>query len=100
MNRSRETLDFPPAPTIEEDSGLPKLLKKNRLNRDEYKILRDALGRAPTLAELGVTGAMWSEHCSYKSSKVHLKRLPTKGPQVVVGPGENALGHRHHAFCP
>jgi phosphoribosylformylglycinamidine synthase II len=66
------------------------LLKRHRISSDEYVTLRKIMGRAPTLAELGVFSAMWSEHCSYKSSRVHLKRFPTKGPQVVVGPGENA----------
>ena len=50
----------------------------------------DILGREPTLTELGIFSVMWSEHCSYKSSRIHLKRLPTEGPQVVQGPGENA----------
>ncbi|MEZ4744138.1 MAG: AIR synthase related protein [Bdellovibrionota bacterium] len=67
-----------------------KLLKVHKLNEDEYRKLKEILGRAPTLAELGVFSAMWSEHCSYKSSRVHLGRFPTEGKQVVVGPGENA----------
>lgn len=70
--------------------ALAKALKENRFNPDEYKTLRQKLGRPPTRAELGVFSAMWSEHCSYKSSKIHLKKLPTTGPKVVVGPGENA----------
>jgi phosphoribosylformylglycinamidine synthase len=67
-----------------------ELLKTHKISPDEYQTIRDILGRAPTMAEMGVFSAMWSEHCSYKSSRVHLKRLPTEGPQVVVGPGENA----------
>lgn len=77
---------------IDESPG-PKfqsLLKKHKISNDEYRRIRDIIGRAPTLAELGVFSAMWSEHCSYKSSRVHLKRFPTQGPAVVVGPGENA----------
>ncbi len=57
---------------------------------DEYERAVEILGRAPNLVELGCFAAMWSEHCSYKSSRVHLKKLPTEGPRVLVGPGENA----------
>ena len=60
------------------------------LTDDELGRIRDALGRDPTDAELAMYGAMWSEHCSYKSSKAHLRGLPTEGPQVLVGPGEDA----------
>jgi len=60
------------------------------LTGEEYARIQRILGREPNLTELGIFSVMWSEHCSYKSSKVHLKRLPTRGPQVVQGPGENA----------
>ncbi len=60
------------------------------LSQDEWHRLRTALKRQPTFAELGVVSVMWSEHCSYKSSRVHLRRLPTEGERVVQGPGENA----------
>jgi len=60
------------------------------LTADEYARILKILGREPNITELGIFSVMWSEHCSYKSSKVHLKRLPTRGPQVVQGPGENA----------
>lgn len=60
------------------------------LKEDEYARILDQVGRELTLCELGVYSAMWSEHCSYKSSRVWLKKLPTTGPQVVIGPGENA----------
>jgi len=60
------------------------------LRRKESKRLVGALGREPSLTELGIFSGMWSEHCSYKSSKVWLKKLPTEGPQVIQGPGENA----------
>ena len=67
------------------------------LNAEEYERLRDLLGREPTWTELGVTSALWSEHCSYKSSKVHLRGFPTEGEYVLEGPGENAgvvdIGH-------
>ncbi len=56
----------------------------------EYASVVATLGRAPSYTELGVVSVMWSEHCSYKSSRVHLGRLPTKGPRVIQGPGENA----------
>jgi phosphoribosylformylglycinamidine synthase len=57
---------------------------------DEWERLLAILGREPTFTELGIFSAMWNEHCSYKSSKIHLKKLPTTGPQVICGPGENA----------
>jgi phosphoribosylformylglycinamidine synthase len=60
------------------------------LSDDEYDRIVQFLGREPNLTELGIFSVMWSEHCSYKSSRVHLKTLPTKGPQVLQGPGENA----------
>lgn len=79
------------APLVSEDGvHLQALLKKHKINDSEYQTLLGIVGRRPTLAELGVFSAMWSEHCSYKSSKVHLRKLPTSGPAVVVGPGENA----------
>ncbi len=79
------------APMINDDPAhLRPLLKKHKINEAEYRNVLQIVGRRPTLAELGVFSAMWSEHCSYKSSKVHLRKLPTEGPQVVVGPGENA----------
>lgn len=68
----------------------PELVKKHKLTPDEYARLVERLGRTPSYAELGVASVMWSEHCSYKSSRVHLARLPTKGPRVIQGPGENA----------
>src|SRR5690349_25114053 len=60
------------------------------LTADEYQRIVDALGREPSLTELGIFSVMWSEHCSYKSSRVHLKTLPTAGKRVLQGPGENA----------
>jgi len=60
------------------------------LSRDEWDLINQRLGRTPNLCELGIFSAMWSEHCSYKSSKKWLKTLPTDGPQVIEGPGENA----------
>ena len=67
-----------------------KLLERHNLTRDEYERIENALGREPNLTELGLFSVMWSEHCSYKSSKVHLRTLPTTGRRVLQGPGENA----------
>jgi len=68
----------------------PNLVAEHGLKPDEYQRILDLIGRAPTLTELGIFSAMWNEHCSYKSSKVHLRGLPTKAPWVIQGPGENA----------
>jgi phosphoribosylformylglycinamidine synthase len=68
----------------------PELLAQHSITAEEYSRIQAALGRVPSLTELGIYSVMWSEHCSYKSSRVHLKRLPTKSDLVVQGPGENA----------
>jgi len=69
----------------------PQLIREHGLTPEEYERIRQLLGgREPTLTELGIFSVMWSEHCSYKSSRVHLKRLPTRSRRVVQGPGENA----------
>ena len=68
----------------------PEILAAHGITADEYRRIEDALGRTPSLTELGIYSVMWSEHCSYKSSKVHLRRLPTRSKLVVQGPGENA----------
>ena len=67
-----------------------ELIAQHGLTLDEYQRIVDTLGREPTLTELGIFSVMWSEHCSYKSSRVHLKTLPTSGTRVLQGPGENA----------
>jgi phosphoribosylformylglycinamidine synthase len=72
------------------DTITPAVVAEHGLSSDEYKLLVTALGREPKLTELGIFSVMWSEHCSYKSSKIWLKKLPTTGPQVIQGPGENA----------
>jgi phosphoribosylformylglycinamidine synthase len=74
----------------EEKTGIDQLLAEHGMTKAEYEVLLNVLGREPTLAEFGVAAAMWSEHCSYKSTRVWLKQLPTTGPQVICGPGENA----------
>jgi len=67
-----------------------EIAAEHGLTADEYSRVKQILGREPNITELGIFSVMWSEHCSYKSSKVHLKRLPTRGKLVVQGPGENA----------
>jgi phosphoribosylformylglycinamidine synthase II len=72
-------------PQITED-----LIAAHGLKPDEYARILQILNREPTFTEMGIFSAMWNEHCSYKSSKIHLRKLPTTGPQVICGPGENA----------
>lgn len=67
-----------------------EMAEASGLTEEEYEMMLEAVGRDPTVAEIGVVGAMWSEHCSYKSSRVHLEKLPNEGENVVQGPGENA----------
>jgi phosphoribosylformylglycinamidine synthase len=81
-----ESVHTAPAPC----RATPELLKTHGITPEEYERIVQALGREPSLTELGIYSVMWSEHCSYKSSKVHLKRLPTSSERVVQGPGENA----------
>ncbi|HKG77356.1 MAG TPA: phosphoribosylformylglycinamidine synthase subunit PurL, partial [Beijerinckiaceae bacterium] len=66
------------------------LVREHGLKEDEYRRFLDLIGREPTLTELGIVSAMWNEHCSYKSSRLHLRTLPTQAPWVIQGPGENA----------
>ena len=68
----------------------PEVVSTHNLTQAEFNRIQQLLGREPTLVELGIFSVMWSEHCSYKSSRIHLKRLPTKGERVIVPPGENA----------
>jgi len=68
----------------------PETVAEHGLKPEEYQRLLDILGREPLICELGIFSVMWSEHCSYKSSRVWLKTLPTSGPKVIQGPGENA----------
>ena len=72
-------------PTITTD-----LIASHGLKPDEYEVILEIIGREPSFTELGIFSAMWNEHCSYKSSKKWLRTLPTEGPQVICGPGENA----------
>jgi phosphoribosylformylglycinamidine synthase subunit PurL len=87
----------PKSSAIAEQSALPnepkitpELVAEHGLTPQEYARILELIGREPTLTELGIFSAMWNEHCSYKSSKVHLKTLPTEAPWVIQGPGENA----------
>ena len=68
----------------------PEIVEQHGLSSEEYARVLHALGREPNLVELGIFSVMWSEHCSYKSSRLHLKKLPTEAPWVICGPGENA----------
>ena len=68
----------------------PEILDQHNITPEEYERIKQLMGREPNLTELGIFSVMWSEHCSYKSSKVHLRRLPTEGECLVQGPGENA----------
>jgi phosphoribosylformylglycinamidine synthase II len=78
-------------PAIDADIKItPEVAAEHGLTADEYARVQKILGRDPNITELGIFSVSWSEHCSYKSSRVHLKRLPTKGARVVQGPGENA----------
>jgi phosphoribosylformylglycinamidine synthase II len=79
-----------PVPLHGEPTTSPELARTMGLTATEWETIKSSLGRDPTYAELGVFSVMWSEHCSYKSSRIHLRKLPTTGPKVVVGPGENA----------
>ncbi|MEL6958717.1 MAG: phosphoribosylformylglycinamidine synthase subunit PurL [Pseudomonadota bacterium] len=75
---------------MQEPAITPDLIEAHGLKPDEYDRILEIIGREPTFTELGIFSAMWNEHCSYKSSKKWLRTLPTEGPQVICGPGENA----------
>src|ERR1051325_7404640 len=68
----------------------PEVIAQHGISPEEFEKVVHLLGRKPTLTEIGIFSVMWSEHCSYKSSRVHLKRLPTRSRRVLQGPGENA----------
>ena len=76
--------------TPKEPAITPELVAQHGLKPDEYQRILALIGREPSFTELGIFSAMWNEHCSYKSSRLHLRRLPTKAPWVIQGPGENA----------
>src|SRR3954451_15774755 len=76
--------------TAERGKVSPALVAAHGLTSEEYQRILALIGREPTITELGIFSAMWNEHCSYKSSKVWLKTLPTSGERVICGPGENA----------
>ncbi|QQG36039.1 MAG: phosphoribosylformylglycinamidine synthase subunit PurL [Micavibrio aeruginosavorus] len=77
-------------PVFKEPAITPQLAAEHGIKPDEYQHMLKILGRDPTFTELGIFSVMWSEHCSYKSSRLHLKKLPTSAPWVIQGPGENA----------
>jgi len=68
----------------------PEVISAHNLTPEEFARIKSLMGREPTFAELGIFSVMWSEHCSYKSSRIHLRRLPTSGERIIVPPGENA----------
>jgi phosphoribosylformylglycinamidine synthase len=75
---------------IKEPLITQEMIESHGLTEDEYNNIKQILGREPNYTELGIFSVMWSEHCSYKSSKIYLKKLPTKGKHIIQGPGENA----------
>lgn len=76
--------------SVSPDTISPEIIERHGLTPQEYERIRQRLGRDPNWTELGIFSVMWSEHCSYKSSRLHLRKLPTSGPRVLYGPGENA----------
>src|SRR5947208_1045576 len=76
--------------TAKREKVSPALIAAHGLTAEEYQRILALIGREPSITELGIFSAMWNEHCSYKSSKIHLRTLPTKAPWVIQGPGENA----------
>lgn len=81
---------IPNAPTI-----TPDLVAQHGLKPEEYERFVLLIGREPTITELGIVSAMWNEHCSYKSSRIHLRGLPTQAPQVIEGTGRECRRHRY-----
>ena len=79
---------------MSEPSITPELVARHNLTPDEYQKILGILGRTPSYTELGIFSVMWSEHCSYKSSRVWLKTFPVSGPKVLQGPGENRSEER------
>src|SRR6516162_2149730 len=75
--------------SMNEPKITPELVAEHGLKPDEYERILKLIGRPPSFTELGIFSAMWNEHCSYKSSKIHLRTLPTRAPWVIQGPGEN-----------
>ena len=83
-----------PAPEAAEPAITPALVAEHGLKPDEYQRILGLIGREPTFTELGIFSAMWNEHCSYKSSRIHLRNLPTKAPWVIQGPRRECRRHR------
>src|SRR6185436_6786091 len=79
-----------PAPVARTPRITAAVVAAHGLSPEEYERARQLIGRTPSITELGIFSAMWNEHCSYKSSKIHLRNLPTQAPWVIQGPGENA----------
>ncbi len=81
---------MPDTPSKDKYGNGLEAAREHGLSEEQYSFIKKTLGREPNIVEIGILGAMWSEHCSYKSSKVHLRKFPTKGKAVIQGPGENA----------
>src|SRR5213596_3994167 len=90
QGRTRHRLGPEPSVTMTEPTITTEVIARHGVSEEEYGKIITILGRAPNVTELGLFSVMWSEHCSYKSSRVHLRTLPTEGPRVLQGPGENA----------
>src|ERR1043166_7572568 len=91
MPGSALAVGVPAAAVISNEPKItPQLVAEHGLTPDEYERIVKLIGREPSITELGIFSAMWNEHCSYKSSKIHLRTLPTEAPWVIQGPGENA----------
>jgi phosphoribosylformylglycinamidine synthase subunit PurL len=91
MRQWKQAMTTAPSAVVPEPVAVtPELLAAHSITAEEFQRILAALGRVPSLTELGIYSVMWSEHCSYKSSRAHLRRLPTKSDRVVQGPGENA----------
>lgn len=85
MTNTAEKID---TPTFNEPEVTQELAAEHGLNAEEYHLMLEITGRTPSFTELGIFSVMWSEHCSYKSSRLHLKKLPTEAPWVIQGPGK------------
>ena len=85
---------------MNEPAITPDVIASHGLTADEYQRIEQILGRAPNYTELGIFSVMWSEHCSYKSSRVHLRKFPTTGPRVIQGPGVKTLNGMSKTSAP
>src|SRR5215469_18862227 len=87
LQPGNEKIELPHMATLTTPAITPEILRDHGITADEYERIKNLLEREPSFTELGIFSVMWSEHCSYKSSRVHLKRLPTHSRRVLQGPG-------------